>query len=159
MTRSAFYPGSFDPLTLGHMDVIRRAGECVDHLIIGIGVHAGKTPLFSAEERATLVREACADVKFSIEIITFDCLTIEAAKRYGAFLLIRGLRDEMDASDEMRLSGMNSVLAPDIQTILLPAAPQFRAISATLVRQIAAMQGDVSAFVPPCVAKALAQKI
>ena len=162
-SRKAFYAGSFDPVTNGHVDVLRHACQLADHLIVAIGVHPGKAPLFSAEERSAMIKEACRPFAskdgVKLEVITFDGLAVEAAKSHGATLLIRGLRDGTDLDYEMQMAGMNQSLAPDIQTVFLPSSPMVRPITATLVRQIAMMGGDVSAFVPNFVANGLAQKL
>jgi pantetheine-phosphate adenylyltransferase len=160
--RTAFYAGSFDPVTNGHLDVVRHACRLADRLVVAIGVHPGKTPLFSAEERATMIREefgALARLAGSeLDVVTFDDLAVSAARRAGASIFVRGLRDGTDLDYEMQLAGMNEAMAPDIQTVFLPASPMVRPITATLVRQIAAMGGDVSRFVPPTVADRLARR-
>jgi pantetheine-phosphate adenylyltransferase len=155
--RTAFYPGSFDPLTTGHVDVIRQATIVVDRLVVGIGTHPGKAPLFSADERAEMIREACPAPtdEMAVEVVTFDGLAVDAARACGATMLLRGLRDGTDLDYEMQMAGMNATIAPDIQTVFLPASPLVRPITATLVRQIAAMGGDVSTFVPPGVLQRL----
>lgn len=162
MPRTALYAGSFDPVTNGHLDVIGRALGLADRVVVAIGVHPGKTPLFSFEERARLI-EAAARRSFPqaaerISVVAFSGLVVEAAAAHGAGLLVRGVRDGSDVDDELRMAGMNAVLAPDVETVLLPAAPAVRHIAATLVRQIAAMGGDVAAFVPPEAAAALAAR-
>jgi pantetheine-phosphate adenylyltransferase len=161
--RKGLYAGSFDPLTLGHVDVIARACAMVDHLTIAIGVHPGKAPLFSADERADTIRESVGALAHSagtaLDVITFDDLAVNAAKRVDATLLIRGLRDGTDFDYEMQMAGMNGVMAPKINTVFIPASPSVRPITATLVRQIAKMGGDVKDFVPPAVATKLLQKI
>ena len=161
MKRVGFTSGSFDPVTNGHLDVIARAARMVDTLIIGIGVHPDKTPMFSAAERVAMLKaETASGAKKGcrIEIITFDKLTVEAAKAAGATLVFRGLRDGTDFDYEMQMAGMNAAMAPQIQTLFLPAAPAVRPITATLVRQIAGMGGDVSTFVPAPVAARLKKK-
>jgi pantetheine-phosphate adenylyltransferase len=162
MLRIAFYAGSFDPVTNGHIDVVRHAARLVDRLILAIGVHSGKAPLFSAEERLAMLNESCGPVAKAegceVSSITFSGLVVEAARREGATLLIRGLRDGTDLDYEMQMAGMNEAMAPDIATVFLPASPLVRPITATLVRQIAGMGGDVSAFVPPAVATRLKAK-
>jgi pantetheine-phosphate adenylyltransferase len=162
MPRTALYTGSFDPVTLGHVDVVRHACRLADRLVIAIGVHPGKTPMFSADERAAMLREACGPLAAgegtSLEVTTFDGLAVEAARRHGATLIVRGVRDGTDLDYEMQMAAMNEVMAPEVQTIFLPASPAVRPITATLVRQIAAMGGDVSAFVPPAVADRLKAK-
>lgn len=162
MIRTALYAGSFDPVTNGHLDVIRQACRLVQHLVIAIGVHPGKAPLFTADERADLLQTICAPVAraegAALEIVTFDDLAVNAAHRAGARIFIRGLRDGTDLDYEMQLAGMNGAMAPDVQTVFLPASTGVRPITATLVRQIAAMGGDVSPFVPPLVAERLAAR-
>ena len=158
----AFYPGSFDPLTNGHLDVLVQALSIAPAVVIGIGVHPGKQPLFSFDERASLIRAALSEVMpdraGDIDVIAFDNLVVDAARKQGAQLLIRGLRDGTDLDYEMQMAGMNRQMAPDIQTVFLPAGAASRPITATLVRQIAAMGGDVSAFVPSAVLSALKTK-
>jgi pantetheine-phosphate adenylyltransferase len=155
MTRAALYAGSFDPVTNGHLDVVRHACRMVDRLVIAIGVHPGKAPLFSAEERAAMLQEVCGPIarveQVALEVVTFADLAVDAARRAGAFMMIRGLRDGTDLDYEMQLAGMNGAMAPGILTSFLPASPGVRPITATLVRQIAAMGGDVSPFVPEAV--------
>lgn len=152
MTSTAFYPGSFDPVTNGHVDIINRAGRFVDRLVIGVGMHHGKAPLFSAEERVSMLTRQCEDMAEAVgcqfEIVTFDNLAVDAAKEHGAQLIIRGLRDSGDLDYEIRMAGMNAGLAKDIETVFLAASPDVRHIAASLVRQIALMGGDVSPFVP-----------
>ncbi|MBS7541248.1 pantetheine-phosphate adenylyltransferase [Ancylobacter lacus] len=161
--RIAFYPGSFDPPTNGHVEVARAAARLSDRLIVAVGVHPGKTPLFPAAERLEMLRAVFAPIAEAegavLDCVTFDDLVVDAARRNGASLLIRGLRDGTDLDYEMQMAGMNAVLAPDIQTVFLPASPIARPITATLVRQIAAMGGDVSAFVPAVVREKLATRL
>jgi pantetheine-phosphate adenylyltransferase len=162
MPRVALYAGSFDPVTNGHIDVVRQAVRLADRLVLAIGVHPGKAPLFSAEERLAMLRETCAPVAkqagCELDCVTFDDLVVTAAQRAGAGLLIRGLRDGTDLDYEMQMAGMNGAMAPEVQTVFLPASPAVRPITATLVRQIAGMGGDVSSFVPASVAARLKSK-
>jgi pantetheine-phosphate adenylyltransferase len=162
MPRIAFYPGSFDPITNGHLDVVRHSVVLCDKLVVGIGVHPGKKPLFSTEERLRMLHEVCGPIAkeagCALDTATFDDLTVTAAQRLGATLMIRGLRDGTDLDYEMQLAGMNGAMAPEVHTVFLPASPLVRPITATLVRQIAGMGGDVSAFVPPLVATQLKAK-
>jgi pantetheine-phosphate adenylyltransferase len=162
MTRAAFYAGSFDPVTNGHVDVIRNACRLLDRLVIAIGAHPGKAPLFSPEDRVSMLKSVCEPIAAkedcALEIVVFDDLTVTAARRAGASLLIRGLRDGTDLDYEMQIAGMNAQMAPDLQTVFLPASPAVRPITATLVRQVASMGGDVSTFVPKLVADKLAAK-
>jgi pantetheine-phosphate adenylyltransferase len=160
---TGLYPGSFDPLTNGHLDMLKASFHLVDRLVVAIGVHPEKSPLFSAEERLQMIEEVAQPLakKAGAELITktFDNLVIEFAKECGAQLLIRGLRDGTDLDYEMQMAGMNIVMAPDVQTIFLPASPKERAITATLVRQVAQMGGDVSAFVPAVVAARIKSRL
>ena len=162
MSRTAFYAGSFDPVTNGHLDVLKAACRLTDKVVIAIGTHPGKQPMFSTDERLAMLKEVAeplaAREKVKVETVTFDDLVVSAAKRAGATLLIRGLRDASDFDYEMQMAGMNGTMAPNIETVFLPASPATRPITATLVRQIAAMGGDVSAFVPAPVAKRLAAR-
>ncbi|MBO9194678.1 pantetheine-phosphate adenylyltransferase [Rhizobium sp. 16-449-1b] len=159
---TAFYPGSFDPITNGHVDVLVQALNVASNVIVAIGIHPGKTPLFSFEEKGELIRQSLAEVlperTSDISVVSFDNLVVDAARAHGATLLIRGLRDGTDLDYEMQMAGMNRQMAPDIQTVFLPAGTASRPITATLVRQIAGMGGDVSAFVPAAVLKALQSK-
>jgi pantetheine-phosphate adenylyltransferase len=162
MPRIALYAGSFDPLTNGHLDVVRQAVRLADKLVLAIGVHPGKTPLFAAAERRAMLEETCGppakEQGCALEFITFDGLVVTAAQTAGATVLIRGLRDGSDFDYEMQMAGMNAVMAPDVQTVFLPASPASRPITATLVRQIAAMGGDISGFVPGPVAARLKKR-
>jgi len=162
MKRIGFYSGSFDPVTLGHLDVIGRAARLVDVLVIGIGVHPGKTPLFSTEEKVQLLLTETAAIakrtECRISTSTFDGLTVDAARSCGAQAIFRGLRDGTDLDYEMQMAGMNGIMAADIETVFLPASPDVRHITASLVRQIALMGGNVSGFVSKDVAKALKAK-
>jgi pantetheine-phosphate adenylyltransferase len=162
MKRTGFYSGSFDPVTNGHVDVISRAARMVDTLVIGIGVHPGKTPLFSTEEKVALLEAETAPIAKAtgcrIEIVTFAGLTVDAAREADATLIFRGLRDGTDLDYEMQMAGMNGAMAKDIDTVFLPASPEVRHITATLVRQIATMGGNVSAFVSRDVGRRLKAK-
>jgi pantetheine-phosphate adenylyltransferase len=162
MPRTALYAGSFDPVTNGHLDVVRQAVRLADRLVIAIGVHPGKAPLFSGDERLAMLQETCGplarEAKCELSCITFADLVVQTARKTGAAILIRGLRDGTDLDYEMQLAGMNGTMAPDVQTVFLPASPLVRPITATLVRQIAGMGGDVSAFVPGSVAARLKKK-
>jgi pantetheine-phosphate adenylyltransferase len=160
--RVGLYPGSFDPVTFGHVDIVRRSGKLVDRLVIAVGTHHDKHPLFTAEERIALASEVlkavAKDIGLSLDVATYDSLTVAAAKKARATVVIRGLRDAGDFDYEMQMAGMNAALAPEIETVFLASSPDTRYIAASLVRQIAAMGGDVSAFVPPVVAAALKKK-
>ena len=162
MPRTALFAGSFDPITNGHLDVVKSAVRLADRLVLAVGIHPGKAPLFSAEERVAMLEEICTPLGrgAGCEIVctTFGDLVVSAARRTGATVLIRGLRDAADFDYEMQMAGMNAAMAPEVQTVFLPASPEVRPITATLVRQIAGMGGDVSAFVPALVAARLKAK-
>ncbi|MGE0700668.1 MAG: pantetheine-phosphate adenylyltransferase [Hyphomicrobiaceae bacterium] len=162
MKRIGFYSGSFDPITNGHTDVLRRSAALVDRLVIGIGIHPGKTPLFSTDEKKALIEAEMRPIQkrygTEIEVVTFGGLTVDAARETSATMIFRGLRDGTDLDYEMQMSGMNGAMAPDIDTVFLPASPEVRHITATLVRQIAMMGGNVTSFVSPAVEAALKAK-
>jgi pantetheine-phosphate adenylyltransferase len=160
--RIAIYGGSFDPPTNGHIDVLKASLAIADEVIVAIGLHPGKTPLFSFEERVELI-ETSAKAELGgehgrIKVVAFDGLLIEASREHGASIMIRGLRDGTDLDYEMQMAGMNETMAPELQTVFLPASPSVRTITATLVRQIASMGGDVRPFVPAPVAVAIKKK-
>jgi pantetheine-phosphate adenylyltransferase len=162
MIRVAFYAGSFDPLTNGHVDVIESAGALCDELVVAIGVDPGKTPMLGVAERSAFIEQVCGGLPMAFackhSVRTFSGLAVEAAREAGASMMLRGLRDNTDLDAEMRMAAMNAAMAPDIKTVFFAASPAVRHISATLVRQIARLGGDVSAFVPEAVALALAER-
>jgi pantetheine-phosphate adenylyltransferase len=162
MPRTALFPGSFDPVTNGHIDLVRQVARLADRLVVAVGTHPGKSPLFSAEERLAMLAETCGPVARAngceLACVTFADLVVAAAQREGATLMIRGLRSATDFDYEMEMAGMNAAMAPGVQTLFLPASPLVRPITATLVRQIASMGGDVSSFVPAQVAARLKAK-
>lgn len=158
----AIYAGSFDPITNGHIDILRGSLAIAHEVYVAIGIQAKKTPLFSFEERVDLINEigkTMLDVGSDrLKVISFDNLLIDKARELNASLIVRGLRDGTDLDYEMQMAGMNGVMAPELQTVFLPASVSVRAITSTLVRQVASMGGDISPFVPQCVAKALSLK-
>jgi pantetheine-phosphate adenylyltransferase len=162
MPRIALYAGSFDPVTNGHLDVVRHAVRLADQLVLAVGLHPGKAPLLAADERLAMLEETCAPLARAagceLSCITFSDLVVDTARRLGATFLIRGVRDASDFDYEMQMAGMNEAMAAEVQTIFLPASPAVRPITATLVRQIASMGGDVSSFVPAAVAGRLKKK-
>jgi pantetheine-phosphate adenylyltransferase len=162
MTRIGFYPGTFDPVTLGHTDVIRRAAALLDKLIIGIGINPSKAPMFPDAERIAMlegeVRAIARATETDISVVTFSGLAVEAARKNGASIIIRGVRDGTDFDYEMQMAGMNGEMAPDIQTVYVAASPAVRHIAANLVRAVISMGGDPSPFVSKDVLKRLKAK-
>ncbi len=162
-TRIGFYPGSFDPVTYGHLDIIARAARLVDHLVLGAGVHYGKPGLLAPDVRLALLKDAAtplaAKAGVKLTLITFDGLAVDAARKAGAGLIIRGLRDASDFDYEVQMAQMNAAMDPTIETVFLAAGPGTRMIASSLVKQIAAMGGDISAFVPDQSAAAIRQAI
>jgi pantetheine-phosphate adenylyltransferase len=150
--RIGFYPGSFDPITFGHLDIIARAARLVDKLVIGIGTHGSKQSLLTPQQRLALVGEVARPVAehtgLKLEAVSFSGLTVEAAKAAKANVIIRGLRDASDFDYEVQMAQMNGALTPDVETIFLAASPATRMISSSLVKQIAKMGGDTSLFLP-----------
>jgi pantetheine-phosphate adenylyltransferase len=153
----AIYPGSFDPITLGHMDLIRRASMIADELIVAVMVNPDKTALFSGEERLKLIREACAGVP-GVYVITFGGLLAHLAREKDCRLIIRGVRTASDLESELTMAQANAQLLPGLETLLLPASPSVSSISSSLVRQIAVLGGDVTPFVPIGTAEALRKR-
>lgn len=150
--RTGFYPGSFDPVTYGHLDIIARSARLVDKLVLGIGVHHGKQALLSAEKRIALLEEVVKPIAehtgVKITVVTFDGLAVAAARKHHASLLVRGLRDATDFDYEVQMGQMNAALEPAVETVFLAASAATRMIASSLVKQIAKMGGDVSLFLP-----------
>jgi len=155
--RSAFYPGTFDPITNGHQDLVRRAAGIFDRVVIGIAANPGKAPLFSPEARVDLARRVLADLP-NVTVIGYTGLTVDLAREHGCGVVIRGLRAVSDFEFEFQLANMSRHLAPDVDYVFLTPKEQFTFISSTLVREIALLGGDVSRFVHPIVAEALEQR-
>ena len=156
--RIGIYPGSFDPVTYGHEDIMRQASGLVERLVVAIGNHPQKRHLIPLNERIALVEASCQRLKdegieTTFSVIAFEDLLVTTAAREGAFCIIRGVRDEGDISYELRMAEMNRTLSPNLLTLFIPSSAPTRAITATLVRQIAAMKGDVSPFVAPDVVR------
>lgn len=147
-------------MTNGHVAVLAAGAQLFDRIVVAIGVHPGKVPMLALDLRCNLVEASCAEAFAKtgcvLEVATFDGLAIDAARTHGATTILRGLRDGSDLDYEMQMAGMNAAMAPAVQTIFVPAPPAVRHITATLVRQIARMGGDVAAFVPEPVLAALA---
>jgi len=158
MQTTAIYPGTFDPITLGHCDLVRRAGELFDRIIVAIAASPSKTPVFSLQERIELVQTSLGDVN-NVAVLGFDTLLVEFARQQQARVIIRGLRAVSDFEYEFQLAGMNRKLAADIETLFLMPAEQFANISSSLVREVAALGGDVTGFVHDSVREALYERL
>jgi pantetheine-phosphate adenylyltransferase len=154
----AVYPGTFDPLTRGHEDLVRRAGTLFDTLVLAVAESTAKRTFFTLEERVAMAKEVLSDVK-NLEIVGFRGLLTEFVRKHGARVVLRGLRAVSDFEYEFQLAGMNRHLYPDMETVFLTPSEQHMFISATLVREIALLGGDVAQFVHPKVAKRLKEKV
>ncbi|MDH3671547.1 MAG: pantetheine-phosphate adenylyltransferase [Gammaproteobacteria bacterium] len=154
----ALYPGTFDPITNGHTDLIRRASRLFDRIVLAVAANPEKTPLFSLEERLSLARKVLVDDN-GVSVEGFDDLLIDCVRRHGAGVILRGLRAVSDFEYEFQMAGMNKRLGPEIETAFLPASERDTFISASLVKEIASLGGNVSEFVHPYVAAALAEKM
>lgn len=157
MSTTAIYPGTFDPITKGHIDLVERGARLFDRLIIAIALSAGKHPLFSLAERVELASEVLAHID-NVEVHSFDCLLVDFAEQVNASIIVRGLRAVSDFEYEFQLAGMNRRLKPNIETIFLMPGEQYSFLSASMVREIAMLGGDVSAFIDPKVQAALLEK-
>jgi len=150
--RIGFYPGSFDPVTFGHVDVMARAARLVDKLVVGVGTHGSKQALLTPEHRVTLIKEVLTPIAqhagLKFDVVTFSGLTVDAAKAAKANVIIRGLRDATDFDYEVQMAQMNGALTPEVETVFLASSPATRMMSSSLVKQIAKMGGDTSLFLP-----------
>ena len=151
MMRIGVYPGTFDPITLGHMDIIRRGAKLVDRLIIGVTTNPSKSPMFSVDERLAMVRREVAEIDGAIEVVAFDALLMKFAQKQGASIIIRGLRAVADFEYEYQMAGMNQQLNAAIETVFLMADVALQPIASKLVKEIAIYGGDISRFVRPSV--------
>jgi len=158
MQTTAIYPGTFDPITNGHLDLIARASRLYHKVIVAVAVNRGKAPLFSLDERVDLVKAVVAEYP-NVEVIGFGNLLVDCAKQQGANVILRGLRAVSDFEYEFQLAGMNRRLAPDLETVFLTPAEQYEFISSSMIREIAQLNGDVSCFVPDLVHQSLINKL
>lgn len=158
MKLTAIYPGTFDPITHGHSDLVDRAARLFDRVIVAIAANPAKRPTFTLDERIAMAHLALADIE-RVEIRGFDRLLVDVAREFGAGVIVRGLRAVSDFEYEFQLAGMNRRLAPDIETLYLMPAEQYGYISASLVKEIAGLGGDVTGFVHPGVMAALKDKL
>lgn len=158
----ALYPGTFDPMTLGHLDIIQRAVKLVDHLVIGVATNPSKSPLFTLDERLEMVRHETAplagDGRATIEVRTFEKLLVKFAEEVGANIIVRGLRAVSDFEYEFQMVGMNQRLNPEIETVFLMADPRHQAIASRLVKEIAMLNGNIAPFTSPYVAERLVKR-
>jgi pantetheine-phosphate adenylyltransferase len=154
---TAIYPGTFDPITLGHVDLVCRAGRVFDRVILAVAESKTKIPLFDFAERLALAREAVADMA-NVEVVGFNSLLVDCARTHGATVILRGLRAVSDFEFEFQMAGMNRSLGPEIETIFLTPCERYAFLSSSVIREIAKFGGDVSAFVPEHVRAALARK-
>ena len=158
---TALYPGTFDPVTLGHLDIIKRAVKLVDHLVIGVATNVSKSPMFTLDERVAMVKaeaEKLAAGHATIEVVAFDSLLVKFAAQVGASMIIRGLRAVSDFEYEFQMVAMNQRLNTEIETVFLMADPRHQAISSKLVKEIAMLDGDISPFTTQAVAQALVNR-
>lgn len=153
----AVYPGTFDPFTRGHEDLVRRAAHLFAHVVVGIAASHGKRPIFTLDERVEIARELCADMP-NVKVIGFEGLLMDFLRERNARVIVRGLRAVSDFEYEFQMAGMNRCLHPDVETLFLTPGEQYMFISATMVREIASLGGDISKFVHPLVAARLAEK-
>ena len=157
--RTGVYPGTFDPITLGHMDIIRRGAHLVDRLVIGVTTNPSKSPMFTVDERMAMVRREIVALEGDIEIVSFDSLLMDFAEREGASLILRGLRAVADFEYEYQMAGMNQQLNDRIETVFLMADVSLQPIASRLVKEIALYGGDISKFVPAAVVADVARRV
>jgi pantetheine-phosphate adenylyltransferase len=157
--RTGVYPGTFDPITLGHMDIIRRGAKLVDRLVIGVTTNPSKSPMFSVDKRMAMVRREVAGLGEEIEVVSFDSLLMDFAQREGASMIVRGLRAVADFEYEYQMAGMNQQLNDSIETVFLMADVSLQPIASRLVKEIALYGGDISRFVPPAVVADVARRV
>jgi pantetheine-phosphate adenylyltransferase len=158
MKKIAIYPGTFDPLTLGHEDIIRRGAQLFDAVILAVAESASKKPIFARDERMEVAREALADLP-NVSVVGFGGLLVDFAREHRAKVVLRGVRSVTDFDYEFQMAGMNRQMMPELETIFLTPSEQHQYVSGTLVREIARMQGDIERFVGPTVAKRLRARL
>jgi pantetheine-phosphate adenylyltransferase len=159
MRRIGVYPGTFDPITFGHLDIIRRGAKLVDDLIIGVTTNVTKSPMFDVEERLSMVRREVQGIGGAISVVSFDSLLMDFAEREGATMIVRGLRAVADFEYEYQMAGMNQQLNDRIETVFLMADVSLQPIASRLVKEIALYGGDISKFVPPAITADVARRV
>ncbi|BCI70794.1 pantetheine-phosphate adenylyltransferase [Sphingomonas sp. S17] len=159
MTRIGVYPGTFDPVTLGHMDIIRRGAKLVDRLVIGVTTNPSKSPMFTLDERMAMVRREVADVAGEIHVVAFDSLLMDFAEREGAKVIVRGLRAVADFEYEYQMAGMNQQINPRVETVFLMADVALQPIASRLVKEIAMFGGNIAKFVSPAVCTDVVERV
>ena len=157
--RIGVYPGTFDPITLGHMDIIRRGAKLVDRLVVGVTTNASKSPMFTIEERMAMVRREVDGVAGEIHVVAFDSLLMDFAEREGAKVIVRGLRAVADFEYEYQMAGMNQQINPRVETVFLMADVALQPIASKLVKEIALFGGDIAKFVPPAVSEEVIARV
>ena len=159
MTRIGVYPGTFDPVTLGHMDIIRRGAKLVDKLVVGVTTNASKSPMFTLDERLAMVRREVAPIGGDIHVVAFDSLLMDFAEREGAKVIVRGLRAVADFEYEYQMAGMNQQINPRVETVFLMADVALQPIASRLVKEIALYGGNIAKFVPEAVREEVVARV
>jgi pantetheine-phosphate adenylyltransferase len=157
--RTGVYPGTFDPVTLGHMDIIRRGAKLVDRLVVGVTTNQSKSPMFGVDERMAMLRREIVGIAGDIHVVSFDSLLMDFAEREGASIIIRGLRAVADFEYEYQMAGMNQQLNDRVETVFLMADVSLQPIASRLVKEIASYGGDIDRFVPPAVAEDVRRRV
>lgn len=157
MSRTALYPGSFDPMTLGHADIIERGLRLFDKVVVGVAVNISKKPIFTLEERIAFIHARFAQER--VEVATLDGLLVHEARRLGCAAILRGIRNGSDFDYEFRMTCMNGHLAPELETVFLMASPEHLFVSSSLIKEVARFGGQIADFVTPDVAQALAERL
>ena len=156
--KTAIYPGSFDPVTFGHLDIIKRSASLADHLIVGVLNNSSKTPLFSVDERVNMIKEVTADIP-NVEVLSFSGLLVDFARKHNVQVIIRGLRAVTDFEYELQMAQTNRVLAPDVDTIFLTTSLEYAYLSSTVMKEVANFDGDLSKFAPKEITDAVIEKL
>ncbi len=154
----AIYPGSFDPVTLGHLDIIRRASRVVDHLVVGVLINSSKSPMFTVDERVAMLRQVTQDLP-NVEVQSFQGLLVDFAKMIDANVVVRGLRAVTDFEYELQLSQTNKIIAPEVETLFFTTSLEYAYLSSSIVKEVAGYGGNIDQFVPPHVAACVKEKV